>query len=258
EPHELLDETGAMVERVIQWTADRDLVPYLDGQCRVVATPASQGFQVAAMYATAPGEPDAPSRFCVTPPNPAWPRSRQRDWLRNYHRSGLANIALHEVAPGHFSHARARRHADGDVRKTLVSTAFTEGWAHYIEQLAVEEGFADGDPRFAASVARDALLRLARLSCVIGLQTRAMTIVEAEHRYRRDTFSGPGTARTAVGRILRDPTTMAYTWGKLAILDLRETAREQWGSRFSLKRFHTELLELGAPPIGLIDTIVTG
>ncbi|ADD43822.1 DUF885 family protein [Stackebrandtia nassauensis] len=253
---ELLAETTSLVDQVIQWTNDRGLLPPVDGECSVRATPASQGFQVAAMYATAPHEPDAASWFCVTPPDPGWPEARQRDWLRNYHRSGLANIALHEVAPGHFAHARARRRADGDVRKTLNSTAFTEGWAHYIEQLALEEGYADGDPRFAASVARDALLRVTRLACVIGLQTGTMSLADAEDRYRRDTFCGPDTARAAVGRVLRDPTTMAYTWGKLAILDLRETAKQRWGNDFSLRRFHTALLDLGAPPIGLISDIL--
>lgn len=253
---DLLDETTALVDRVIRWTNERELMPTVDGRCSVRPTPASQGFQVAAMYAAAPYEADAPSWFCVTPPDPGWPAARRRDWLRNYHRGGLANIALHEVAPGHFAHARARRRVHGDVRKSLSSVAFTEGWAHYIEQLALEEGFADGDPAFTAGVARDALLRITRLACVIGLQTGAMTIDEATNRYRRDTFCGPDTADTAVARVLRDPTTMAYTWGKLAILDLRDAARRHWGAGFSLNRFHTALLSLGAPPIGLIDTIL--
>ena len=51
-----------------------------------------------------------------------------------------------------------------------------------------------------------------------------------------------------------DPTYGRYTWGKLEILDLRERARKQWGANFSLHRFHTALMDLGSPPLGLLAT----
>ena len=57
---------------------------------------------------------------------------------------------MHEVAPGHFAHGRALRHAAGPVRRILHSVSFAEGWAHYVEEVCLEEGFRARDPRFAS------------------------------------------------------------------------------------------------------------
>jgi uncharacterized protein (DUF885 family) len=53
---------------------------------------------------------------------------------------------------------------------------------------------------------------------------------------------------------LFDPTYGRYTWGKLMIMDLREQAKSAWGPGFTLRRFHTALMDLGAPPLGLLGT----
>ncbi|MBW5421449.1 DUF885 family protein [Streptomyces sp. BG9H] len=253
-PEGVLDLAAELVEEAAAWTAERGLVPYLDGECLVGPTTPTQGYQVATMTGAAPYEPDGPSWFRVTLPGPDRTDERRAQWLALYNRSGLANIALHEAAPGHFSHGRALRRAAGDIRRTLQSPAFVEGWAHYCEQLAVEEGFRDGDPAFVASVARDALLRITRLTGVIGVQTGAMTQAEIRHRFAADVHLDGPAAEVAAYRLLRDPMTMSYTWGKLAILDLRDRARRQWGSRFDLGRFHASMLALGAPPLGLLGS----
>ena len=68
-----------------------------------------------------------------------------------FSRTTLPGITVHEVAPGHFSHGRALRHATTEVRRTLHSSAFIEGWAHYVEELCVEEGFARRRPAISRS-----------------------------------------------------------------------------------------------------------
>lgn len=251
---EVVSWAAALVDEARVWTAERGLVPHLDGECLVGPTPPTQRWQVATMTAAAPHEPDGPSWFRVSPPDPAWPRKRREQWLTNYHRSGLANIVIHEVVPGHFAHGRSRRRAPGLVRRTLSSETFSEGWAHYTEQLALEEGFRAGDPRYAASVARDVLLlRITRLACVIGLHSGAMSLDEAVHRFENDAFVPGQAAVVAAQRVMRDPLTVSYAWGRFALLDLRKRARAEWGAGFSLARFHRALMQLGSPPIGLLD-----
>jgi Bacterial protein of unknown function (DUF885) len=72
---------------------------------------------------------------------------------------------LDEVAPGHFCHGQALRRAVGDVRPVArLRDSFLEGWAVYAEELALEEGFGGGDPRFAAGVALSALERAVRMT----------------------------------------------------------------------------------------------
>ena len=69
------------------------------------------------------------------------------------------------------------------------------------------------------------------------------------------TWSGPAGLSEA-RRATFDPTYGRYTWGKLEILTLRERARTDWGADFTLKRFHTALMDLGSPPLGLIGTAI--
>ncbi|MEV0416372.1 DUF885 family protein, partial [Streptomyces sp. NPDC050448] len=233
----------------------QDLVPHHDVEVDVLPMPESQRRALAGLFASAPHEADAPSAFCVSLPDTGWTRAESDQWLSTgFNRTLMPNMAIHEVAPGHASHGRALRQAATDVRRTLHSDAFIEGWAHYCEELALEQGFRDGDPRVAVAVAQDALRRVTRFACAIGLHTGAMTLSDAAARFTQDvSLSGPAALHEA-RRGLFDPTYGRYTWGKFAILDLRERAMARWGSAFSLRRFHSALFDLGAPPLGLLHT----
>jgi uncharacterized protein (DUF885 family) len=211
---------------------------------------------MAMMSWAAPYEPDGPSQYHVTPPDTDWPEDAQREWLEVFSRTTLPAITVHEVAPGHFSHGRALRRAPTEVRRILLSGTFIEGWAHYVEEVAVEEGFRADDPRFAVGVALESLVRVTRLAAAIGLHTGAMTVEDAAARFAEDAFLGRSAALSEARRGTFDPGYGRYTWGKLAILAVREDARRRWGTAFSLPRFHRALLDLGAPPIGLIGTAV--
>jgi uncharacterized protein (DUF885 family) len=160
------------------------------------------------------------------------------------------------VAPGHFSHGRALRHLTSDVRRNLLSLAFAEGWAHYGEELCVEEGFGSDDPRIAIGIWLEALVRVTRLACAIGVHTAGMGVAEAARRFEADTHLSGQSALSEARRATFDPTYGRYTWGKLELLKLRERARKEWGTGFSLQRFHKALLDLGSPVLGLLGTAV--
>jgi uncharacterized protein (DUF885 family) len=168
----------------------------------------------------------------------------------------LPAITVHEVAPGHFSHHQALRRVSGDVRRTLFSAPFVEGWAHYAEELSVEEGFLADDPRFAIGVWVEALVRVTRLASAIGVHTAGWTVQQAAARFESDTHLAGPAALSEARRATFDPTYGRYTWGKLEIMALRERARKEWGPDFSLKRFHTALMDLGSPPLGLLGTAI--
>ncbi|MGA8113313.1 MAG: DUF885 family protein [Actinocatenispora sp.] len=252
----VISEAHALTAEVIEWTARHDLVPYSDGECRVGPAPESRRWAMAMMAWAAPYESDAASWYHVTPPEESWPAQEREEWLAVFSRTSLPAITVHEVAPGHFSHGRALRRAPSAVRRTLIGEAFVEGWAHYVEEMALEEGFHAEDPRFAAGVALEALVRVVRLSVAIGLHTGAMGVDEAARRFRTDAFLQGPAALAEAYRGTFDPTYGRYTWGKLAILALRERARTEWGAGFSLPRLHAALLDLGSPPLGLLDTAV--
>ncbi|HEY9474355.1 MAG TPA: DUF885 family protein, partial [Mycobacteriales bacterium] len=112
------------------------------------------------------------------------------------------------------------------------------------------------DPRFVVGMAIEALVRVTRLACSIGLHTGTMTVEQATRRFVDDAFLAGPAALSEARRGTFDPTYGRYTWGKLVIRATRERARATWGAEFSLSRFHRALLDLGAPPLGLLDTAV--
>ncbi len=252
----VMDAARYWTARVIEFTRDRDLVPYQDGECLVGLAPEARRWAMAMMSPAAPGEPEGPSWYHITPPDPSWPDQEAQEWLEVFSATTLPSITAHEVAPGHFSHGRAIRRAPDGVRRTLHSQAFVEGWAHYAEELCVEEGFCADDPRFAIGVWLEALVRVTRLACAIGLHAAGMTVQEGARRFEADTHLTGPAALSEARRATFDPTYGRYTWGKLEIMDLRDRARKTWGAGFSLRRFHTAMLSLGSPPLGLLNTAV--
>lgn len=252
----VMDAARYWTARVIEFTNHRDLVPYQDGECLVGLAPEARRWAMAMMSSAAPGEPEGPSWYHITPPDPSWPEQDAQEWLEVFSATTLPSITAHEVAPGHFSHGRAIRHVPAGVRRTLHSEAFVEGWAHYAEELCVEEGFCADDPRFAIGVWLEALVRVTRLACAIGLHTAGMSVQDGARRFEADTHLAGPAALSEARRATFDPTYGRYTWGKLEILDLRHRARKAWGAGFSLRRFHTAMLSLGSPPLGLLGTAV--
>ncbi|MDX6226478.1 MAG: hypothetical protein QOE64_2854 [Frankiales bacterium] len=255
----VLEQARKDTETALRFTAERGLAPYTDGECRVGPAPESRRWAMAMMSWAAPGEPEGPSWYHVTPPDPSWPAEDVEEWLAVFSRTTLPAITVHEVAPGHYAHGRALRRAPSEVRRTLFSEAFAEGWAHYVEELCLEEGYpGDGDREaelhYQAGVAIEALVRVTRFACAIGVHTGGMTVEDGARRFEQDAFLQGPAAVSEAARATFDPTYGRYTWGKLAILDLREEAKKRWGSEFSLSRFHAALLDLGSPPLGLMAT----
>jgi hypothetical protein len=252
----VIDAARVWTERVIAFTRERDLVPYHDGECLVGLAPESRRWAMAMMSWAAPGEPEGPSWYHIVPPEDSWPERDKEEWLEVFSDTTLPGITAHEVAPGHFSHGRALRHAPSQVRRTLFSSAFIEGWAHYSEELCVEEGFGAEDPRIPVGIWLEALVRVTRLACAIGVHTAGMPVADAARRFEADTHLSGEAALSEARRATFDPTYGRYTWGKLQIGKLRERAQKEWGAGFTVQRFHRALLDLGSPPLGLLGTAV--
>ena len=254
----MIESARIWTERVIAFTRDHDLVPYHDGVCLVGPAPESRRWATAMLSWAAPGEPDGPSWYHITPPDESWPQRDQEEWLEMFSHTTLPGITVHEVAPGHFSHGRALRHVTSEVRRTLHSSAFIEGWAHYGEELCVEVGFGTDDPRIPIGVWLEALVRVTRLACAIGVHTAGMTIDDAARRFEADThLSGPA-ALSEARRATFDPTYGRYTWGKLEILKLREDVKAKEGANFSLQSFHDRFLGAGLVPVNIIRREILG
>ncbi|HEV2449543.1 MAG TPA: DUF885 domain-containing protein [Thermoplasmata archaeon] len=224
--------------------------------CRVEETPIfGRALSTASMDSPGPFEGEgADGVYYVTPVDPAWSPTEQEEWLRSLCRPILRNITVHEVYPGHYlQFLHLRQSAISLTRRVALSTSFVEGWAHYCEQLAIEERFGGSDPAFEAVQLQDALLRDCRLISSVGLHCQGMSLEESAALFQREALSEPLQARREAIRGSFDPDYFGYTLGKLEILRQR-AARLEPGPE-GLRRFHDRLLSFGCPPVGLLDTL---
>jgi hypothetical protein len=249
--------SSALIEELTAFTEAHDLLPELGGSCLVGPAPPSRRSAMAMMSWSAPYETDAPACYYITPPDPSWEHHKQQEWLSVFSTTTLPSITAHEVMPGHFAHGRMLARAEGAVRRSLFSAAFVEGWAHYVEEVMVDEGFRSDDPRFAIGVWAGSLTRVTRFAAALGVHAGTMSIEEAARRFEEDALVAPAAALSEARRATYDPTYGRYTWGKLEIGKLRDEARATWGKRYSHRRFHDALLALGSPPLGTIGDAIS-
>jgi uncharacterized protein (DUF885 family) len=198
--------------------------------------------------------PDLAAYYYITLPNPSWPQQEQDDYVMSH--GTLLATSVHEVFPGHFLHGQWIRRAPTRAQQMLGSYSFVEGWAHYTEQLMVEEGFGGDTPEVRLGQLGDALLRNCRFVASIGLHTKGMTLAQAEDRFVNDCFQDRATAKQQALRGTFDPGYFAYTLGKLQILKLREEVKAALGANYDARKFHDALLSHGAPPVPLLRSRV--
>jgi hypothetical protein len=254
----IYEAASSLVEEVTAFTLEHRLLPELGGSCLVGPAPPSRRNAMAMMSWAAPFEHEAPAWYYITPPEPSWESATREEWLSVFSATTLPAITAHEVVPGHFAHGQMLARAAGDVRRSLFSSAFVEGWAHYTEELMVEEGYRADDPRFEIGVWLEALVRVTRFAAALGVHRGTMTVADAARRFEGDALLAPAAALSEAERATYDPTYGRYTWGKLEIRALRDEAVAAWGNRYSHLRFHEALLALGSPPLGTMGDALAG
>lgn len=197
--------------------------------------------------------------YFVTPPDPHDPPAIQEAYLETFNDFERPIVGAHEVYPGHFTNFMLDRHLPLSLTEKLVSSSsFAEGWAHYCEQMIVDEGWGNGDPRVRLMQLREALLRNVRYVAGVKLHTQGMTVAQAQRLFEAQGFQDPADARSEAKRGTQDPIYGYYTLGKMEILKLRSDYKKKMGERFSLAGFHAALLQYGDFPIPLVRPLILG
>ena len=201
---------------------------------------------------------DRKAFFNVTTPDPKWPRERTEEWMKTFNNSMIPGTAIHEVYPGHFVEFLWIDKNPSKIRKLIFSGTNAEGWAHYCEQMMLDEGYSNGDPKLRLGQIEDALLRNARYIVGIQLHTGIMTLDQARQFFIQEGFQTAAVADVETKRGTSDPTYLMYTLGKLQILKLRDDYRKMRGNDFSLLEFHNRLMEQGGVPLKIIRKAMLG
>ncbi|HEY1760203.1 MAG TPA: DUF885 domain-containing protein [Bryobacteraceae bacterium] len=196
--------------------------------------------------------------FNVTLPEKDWAPARVEDYMGSFNRGTILSTAVHEAYPGHYVQFLWVQHLDSRVRKLLGANSNAEGWAHYCEQMMLDEGYAAGDLRMRLGQLQDALLRNARYIVGIEMHTGKRTFDQSVEFFEKEGYQPHEGALKETKRGTSDPTYLYYTLGKLQILKLREDYRKMKGAQFSLQDFHDNFMKQGFPPIKIVRHAMLG
>lgn len=205
--------------------------------------------------------------FNVTVPEKDMPAKEQEALLSAFNIGTITSTSIHEAYPGHYIQFLWAKSAPTKVRKLIGANSNAEGWAHYCEEMMLDEGY--GQPGAGAKDEReakllrlgqlqDALLRNARFVVGIQMHTGKMTMAQAEKFFVTQGYQTRGTGETETKRGTGDPTYLYYTLGKLEIMKLRADMQAKQGAAFSLEKFHDEFLQQGFPPIRIVRRAMLG
>jgi hypothetical protein len=199
--------------------------------------------------------------FSVTLPESSWSAERTEGFLSTFNYPMITVIAAHEAYPGHYIQFLWMHQLDDRVRKLIGANSNAEGWAHYCEQMMLDEGY--GQPGAGARDERASkLLRLGQLQgaltrdarYIVGIQlhTGQMSIEQGIDFFVNEGYLSRPTGELETKRGTSDPTYLYYTLGKLQILKLRADLQRRDGERFNLRAFHDAFMQQGFPPIRLV------
>ena len=233
-----------------QFIVDHDVasIPGTD-DAQVAEAPPFNRQNFAYLDTPGPYEERLPSIYYIAPPDPAWSKKEQDAYLQGV--AFMLFTSVHEVWPGHFLQFLHSKQVASRFARVQGSYAFTEGWAHYAEELMWEKGLG-GDPESHIGELVNALMRDARFLASISLHTQGGTVADAERLFRERAFMDPGFARQQAARGTYDPAYLNYTLGKLMIRKLRSDWCASRGGERAWKDFNDRLLSYGYPPVPLV------
>jgi uncharacterized protein (DUF885 family) len=196
--------------------------------------------------------------FNVTLPEANWPRQRVQEHMAGFNRGTIISTAVHEVYPGHYTQFLWLKDAPSKVRKLIGCSTNAEGWAHYSEQMMLDEGYGNGDLKLRLGQLQDALLRDARYIVGIEMHTGKMTYEQGIDFFVKEGYQTRANGERETKRGTADPTYLYYTLGKLEILKLRADYKAIKGSQYSLQEFHNSFMKQGFPPIKIVRKAMLG
>ena len=246
-----------ITDSLTRFVRERGIASIPAGEHVVVkpAPPFDLGF--ASMHARPPLESAAvQSVFYITDASPDLPPAQREAWLERYNYASLSNTAAHEAMPGHWLHSIYMRDTPGKVRRIWIGlnpfpqpSSGQDGWAHYAEQMVLDEGFGAGDPKLRMAQVSDALTRICRLLSGIRLHTREWSLADAQRCFEQEAYVAAPAAKREAERGTYDPTYGGYFLGKRGLLALRADYAAKRGAAFTLREFHERVMRNGIAPI---------
>jgi uncharacterized protein (DUF885 family) len=199
--------------------------------------------------------------FNVTLPEKSWTPEHIAEHMAAFNVGTVISTSVHEAYPGHYVQFLWMPQFPSNIRRVLGANTNIEGWAHYTEQMMLDQGY--GQPGTGAKDTReanlirlgqlqDALLRDARFVNSIKLHTGQFTFDQAVDFFVTDGYQSRSVALVETKRGTADATYLYYTLGKLEIMKLRADMMRKQSTTFNLEQFHDNFMRQGFAPIKII------
>jgi hypothetical protein len=219
-------------------------------EAKVAEAPAYRRWNFAYINIPGPYEKGLASVYYIAPPDPAWSQKEKDAYVPGV--GSLLFTSAHEVWPGHFLQFLHANRSSSKLGQLFVGYAFSEGWAHYTEEMMWEAGLGNGEAEMHVGQLLEALLRNVRFVSAIEMHTGKMTVEESEKMFLEQGYQDAANARQQAARGTFDPAYLNYTMGKLMIRKLRADWTASRGGQQAWQSFHDEFLKYGGPPIPLV------
>jgi uncharacterized protein (DUF885 family) len=260
----LLPDTKRNLDAIRQFLVDKKIVT-LPSEVKAIVKETPQyarATSFASMDTPGPFEKSTQAYYYVTPVENSWSEKQKEEWLTAFNYYTTDVVSIHEAYPGHYVQFLHVNASDASkLQKIFGSYAFSEGWAHYCEQMLLDEGFGNNKGELPALKYRlaqldESLLRYCRLCVSIKMHTQGMTVEEGTKFFMDNCYYEKQPAHSEAMRGTNDPGYLNYTLGKLMIFKLRDDYQKQEGNNYSLQKFHDEMLKHGSPPLPLLREII--
>ena len=230
---------------------------------KVVPTPVFMRgiYSVAGFHSAPPLEPNAEAEYWVTPIDPKMSPAQAESKLREYNNYALQWLSIHEALPGHYVQFEHLNNIQPVRRRLLRSLygngAYVEGWAEYIAQVMMDEGFLDNSPEFRMVMRKIRLRVISNAILDIKMHTMDMSDREALDLMTKDAFQTQAEAMGKLQRVKLSSTQLpTYYVGIREWFALRKKYQDAAGKNFNLMKFHDTVLDEGPLPVPVVEKLV--
>jgi uncharacterized protein (DUF885 family) len=263
-PEQLQQTIEADLESIKQFIREKKIVSLgTRDNLKVIPTPLFERgiYSVAGFHSAPPLEPQAEAEYWVTPIDPKMPADKVESKLREYNNYTLEWLSIHEALPGHYVQFEHLNNIQPERRRLLRSLfangAYVEGWAEYIAQVMMDEGFLNNDPRFRMVMRKIRLRLLANAILDVKMQTMGMTDEQAMDLMTKDAFQTQAEAEGKLVRAKLSSTQLpTYYVGLREWLAFRKKYQAEAGKNFDMLKFHDLVLDQGPLPVPVVEKLV--
>ena len=254
----------ADLESIKQFIREKKIVSLSSrDNLKVIPTPPFMRgiYSVAGFHSAPPLEPGAEAEYWVTPIDSKMPDEKAESKLREYNNYTLRWLTIHEALPGHYIQFEHLNNIQPERRRLLRSLyangAYVEGWAEYIAQVMMDEGYMGNDPRFRMVMRKIRLRLLANTILDVKMQTMGMTDEQAMDLMTKEAFQTQAEAEGKLTRAKLSSTQLpTYYVGIREWLAFRKKYQDAAGKNFDMLKFHDRVLDEGPLPVPIVEELV--